>query len=163
MPCCSRKKTAGTEPQSIRRWPLDPVSCWPNWFHLEAQPDPAVKKPLPPSSPDIDYVIRIKTGDTQGSGTDGPVYIKIFGHGGKQTDEKLLSGSFPDNSLQTIQIKAMDIGKPKRILIRHEDTTKGWFLVYLEISVHDYLIRFVHWVMIEGRIPIDLDSPPIGG
>ena len=87
----------------------------------------------------------------QGSGTDGPVYIKIFGHGGKQTDERLLSGSFQDNSLQTIQVKAIDIGKPKRILIRHEDTTKGWFLVYVEISVHDHLIRFVSHRLMDGQ------------
>lgn len=116
-------------------------SILPNGFYLDTRSDQSIKKPV--QSPDIDYIIRIKTGDLQGSGTDGPVYIKIFGHGGKQTDERLLSGSFQDDSLHTIQVKATDIGKPKRILIRHEDTTKGWFLVYVEISVHGHLIKFV--------------------
>ena len=69
--------------------------------------------------------------------------MKMFGRDGKQTDDILLASSFQDNSLQTIQVKAIDISKPQRIVIRHEDTTKGWFLVYVEISVRDELTRFV--------------------
>jgi len=44
--------------------------------------------------------------------------------------------------MKTIQVKAIDIGKPQRIIIRHEDKTNGWYIDYIEISVHNFLIRF---------------------
>lgn len=133
-----------------------------NSFDLDIRSDPSAKRSIPPSQ--IDYTIKIKTGDLQGSGTDGPVYIKLFGGDKKQTDEILLSGSFQDNSLQTIQIKTIDIGKLQRILLRHEDTTKGWFIDYVEITVRDYLIRFFFPLSSLNRLKIiSSDSLLIAG
>ncbi len=91
---------------------------------------------------EIEYSITIKTGDNRNSSTDGPVYIKIFGRDDKQTDDILLTSPFRQDSIKKIQIKAIDIGKPQRIIIRHEDKTNGWFIDYVEISVHNFLIRF---------------------
>ncbi|CAF4692445.1 unnamed protein product, partial [Rotaria magnacalcarata] len=34
-------------------------------------------------------------------------------------------------------------GKPQRIIIRHEDILTGWYVDYVEISVHNFLVRFV--------------------
>ncbi len=93
-------------------------------------------------SVEIEYLITIKTGDHRNSGTYGPVYIKIFGRDDKQTDDILLTSPFRQNSMKTMQVKAIDIGKPQRIIIRHEDKTNGWYIDYVEISVHNFLIRF---------------------
>jgi hypothetical protein len=98
---------------------------------------------------EIEYTITIKTGDNRNSGTDGPVYIKIFGRDDKQTEDILLTNSsndtfFQKDSIKKIQVEAIDIGKPQRIIIRHEDQTNGWFIDYVEISVHNFLIRFFY-------------------
>ncbi|CAF0819854.1 unnamed protein product [Rotaria sp. Silwood1] len=132
MACCSSKKTQGTEPQVIEKLPT-PTN--------EVQPD-SVK------DTGIEYLITIKTGNYENSTTNGPVYITIFGHNNKQTEELLLTkspndSSFQPDSIKKIPVKGADIGKPQRIIIRHEDNQNEWFIDYVEISVHEFLIRFV--------------------
>ncbi|CAF4501710.1 unnamed protein product [Rotaria socialis] len=97
---------------------------------------------------EIDYTITIKTGDRENSTTNGPVYINIFGRDNQSTGYILLTNSpndksFQQGSIETLQIKAIDIGKPRSIIIRHEDDINGWFLDYVEISVNKFLIRFI--------------------
>ena len=96
---------------------------------------------------EVDYAITIKTGPLTTAGINGSVYVKIFGRENKQTEEILLTRSpadqsFPPDSKRKFQIQANDIGKPRRIVIRHEDAKNGWYLDYVEISVHDFLVRF---------------------
>jgi hypothetical protein len=93
---------------------------------------------------EIEYSITVKTGDFRNSGTNGPVYINIFGRDDKQTEDLTLSGfnkPFIQNSTRKFQVNAIDIGKPQRIIIRHEDKSAGWYVDYVEISVHNFLIR----------------------
>ena len=93
---------------------------------------------------DIEYSITVKTGDLRGAGTSGPVYINIFGRDDKETKALLLSGPeklFAQGSTRKFQVTALDIGKPQRIIIRHEDELSGWYVDYVEISVHNFLIR----------------------
>lgn len=93
---------------------------------------------------EIEYSITVKTGDFRNSGTNGPVYIKIFGRDDKQTEDLLLSGSnkpFTQSCTRKFQVNAIDIGKPQRIIVRHEDKSTGWYVDYIEISVHNFLIR----------------------
>jgi len=93
---------------------------------------------------EIEYSITVKTGDFRNSGTNGPVYINILGRDEKQTGNLLLSGSnkpFTQSSTRKFQINAIDIGKPQRIIIQHEDKSTGWYVDYVEISVHNFLIR----------------------
>lgn len=68
--------------------------------------------------------------------------MTIIGRDDKQTDDLLLEGTFKQDSIRKCSIKSKDIGKPQRIIIRHEDRTSGWFLEYVEIFVHHFLIRF---------------------
>ncbi|CAF3856631.1 unnamed protein product [Rotaria magnacalcarata] len=103
---------------------------------------------IQPQIAKIDYTITIKTGDRENSTTNGPVYINIFGRDNQSTGYILLTNSpndksFRQGSIETLQIKAIDIGKPRSIIIRHEDDINGWFLDYVEISVNKFLIRFV--------------------
>ena len=105
------------------------------------------RKSSNPGFLEIEYLITVKTGNNRNSNTDGPVYIKIFGRDNKQTEDILLANppndkSFQHDSIKKVQIKAVDIGKPQRIIIRHEDKVNGWFIDYVEISVHNFLIRF---------------------
>ncbi|CAF0906528.1 unnamed protein product [Adineta steineri] len=134
MSCCFGNNTNGTEPQkSILEQsdlPLD-------------QPIIPVTKP---SDPKIEYSITVKTGDFRNSGTNGPVYINIFSRDNKQTEDLLLTAPdkpFTQSSTRKFQVYATDIGKPQRIIIRHEDKSTGWYVDYIEISVHNFLIRFV--------------------
>jgi len=93
---------------------------------------------------EIEYSITVKTGDFRNSGTNGPVYINIFGRDNKQTGDLLLPGNnkvFTQSSTRKFQINAIDIGKPQRIIIRHEDKSTGWYVDYVEISVHNFLVR----------------------
>ncbi len=126
-------------------------------FYLEIQSDQTSEKiqtitPKKASNDrEIEYLITIKTGDNQNSNIDGPVYIKIFGRDETQTDEILLTGPFKQDSIIKIQVQAIDIGKPQRIIIRHEDKTNGWFIDYVEISVHNFLIKFVDLIEFEVR------------
>ncbi|CAF1216392.1 unnamed protein product [Adineta steineri] len=131
-----KEKTSGKEPQSIKS---------------ESNPSSEKIQPITPvksANPKIEYTITIKTGNNRNSGTNGPVYIKIFGRDNKETDDILLTSAsnekiFQQDSIKKIPIQAIDIGKPQRIMIRHEDKTNGWFIDYVEISVHNFLIRFV--------------------
>lgn len=93
------------------------------------------------------YEITIKTDDYDNAGTNGPVYINIFGSDNKSTGDLLLKTSsndtsFTQGSLKKIQVQSIDIGKPKRIIIRHEDNTNGWFVEYVEISVNGSTTKF---------------------
>ena len=86
----------------------------------------------------------MKTGDLRNAETHGHVFIRIYGRDDRQTEDMLLSAKdkpFSQNSMRKFQINAIDIGKPQRIVIRHEDTTTGWYLDYVEISVHNFLVR----------------------
>jgi hypothetical protein len=151
MSCCSRKKTDGKEPQSISMLKKKNF-LFDFQVYLETQSDPpsvkiAAKRPS--NSVEIEYLITIKTGDHRNSGTDGPVYIKIFGRDDKQTKEILLTSPFRHDSIKQIQVKAIDIGKPQRIILRHEDKTNGWYIDYVEISVHNFLIRLFRFHLLE--------------
>jgi hypothetical protein len=87
----------------------------------------------------------VKTGDFRNSGTNGPVYINIFGRDNKQTEDLLLSAhdkSFSQGCTRKFQVNAIDIGKPQRVVIRHEDKSTGWYVDYVEISVHNFLVRY---------------------
>ncbi|CAF1064509.1 unnamed protein product [Rotaria sordida] len=131
MPCCSRKKTDGIEPQPIDR-----------------NKEKSAIDSNNSSNSGIDYSITIKTGNYDNSTTNGPVYIKIFGRDNKQTEDLLLTNSpndksFQSDSIKKFSVKGADIGKPHRIIIRHEDNENEWFIDYVEISVHNFLIRFV--------------------
>ncbi|CAF2907936.1 unnamed protein product [Rotaria sp. Silwood2] len=134
MSCCFGKKTDGT----------DPIKT------ISDQSDPSSERPIIPvnkvQNSNIEYSITVKTGDFRNSGTNGPVYINIFGRDDKQTQDLLLSGhdkSFSQGCTRKFQINAIDIGKPQRIIIRHEDNLTGWYVDYIEISVHNFLVRFV--------------------
>ena len=92
----------------------------------------------------------MKTGDLRNAGTNGPVYINIFGRDNRQTKDLLLPDNekaFSQGGLNKFQISAVDIGKPQRVIIRHEDQSTGWYVDYVEISVHNFLVRydFAHW------------------
>jgi hypothetical protein len=93
----------------------------------------------------IEYTITVKTGDFRNSGTYGPVYINIFNRDDNKTEDLLLSApdkTFSQGSTIKFQIQATDIGKPQRIILRHEDKSSGWYVDYVEISVHNFLIRY---------------------
>ncbi|CAF1186369.1 unnamed protein product [Rotaria sordida] len=117
---------------------------------ISDQSDPSSERPIIPvnkvQNSNIEYSITVKTGDFRNSGTNGPVYINIFGRDNKQTQDLLLSGhdkSFSQGCTRKFRINAIDIGKPQRIIIRHEDNLTGWYIDYIEISVHNFLVRFV--------------------
>jgi hypothetical protein len=88
----------------------------------------------------------VKTGQLLNAKTNGPVYINIFGRENRQTTDLLLSAAdddaFSPGCLKKFSINAIDIGKPQSIIIRHEDKTSGWYIDYIEISVHNFLVRY---------------------
>ena len=94
---------------------------------------------------EIEYSITIKTGDQKGSMSKGPVYINILGRDEKQTNDLLIPGNekvFSIGSIRKFQLTAPDVGKPQRIVVRHDDRNSSWFLDYVEISVHNFLVRW---------------------
>ncbi|CAM4769776.1 unnamed protein product [Rotaria magnacalcarata] len=134
MSCCFGKNTDGTDPKKS----------------ISDHSDSSSQRPIipvnKPQNSKIEYSITVKTGDLRNSGTNGPVYINIFGRDNKQTEDLLLSGAdrpFSQGCTVKFQINAPDIGKPQRIIIRHEDILTGWYVDYVEISVHNFLVRFV--------------------
>ena len=97
---------------------------------------------------EIEYAIKVKTGNYRNSGSNGPVYLKIFDRDNRQTEDLLLKTTsteklFTQDSIKEFQIQAIDIGKPQRIIIRHEDKTNGWYIDYVDVTVHDFHIRCV--------------------
>ena len=96
---------------------------------------------------EVEYKITIKTGDQLNSGTNGPVHIQIFGDDHRKTEKIHLNNAnngtdFQQNSSETIKINDVDIGKPQYIIIEHEDQTNGWYIEYVQIEVHNFLLRF---------------------
>ncbi|UJR10158.1 hypothetical protein I4U23_014374 [Adineta vaga] len=137
MLCCSKKSTTVQNPQKIEKQPDSSIN------ENVRRINPVLK----PADSKIKYSITVKTGNYRNSGSNGPVYLKIFGRDNQQTDEILLKTSsnekfFPQDSTRNLEIQAIDVGKPQRIIIRHEDKTNGWYLDYIDISVHDFRIRF---------------------
>ena len=73
--------------------------------------------------------------------------MKIFGRDNRQTEDILLKTSsnekfFSQESTRKFQIQAIDVGKPQRIVLRHENKDSGWYIDYVDVSVHDFLIRY---------------------
>ncbi|CAF0923501.1 unnamed protein product [Adineta ricciae] len=139
MPCCTGK--ASTNVKSPQ--PVDKIPDSSSGEKLR-QINP-VMKPAGPSK--IEYTITVKTGNYRNSGTNGPVYLKIFGRDNQQTEDILLKTSsnekfFSQESTRKFQIQAIDVGKPQRIILRHENKGSGWYIDYVDVSVHDFLIRF---------------------
>ena len=60
---------------------------------------------------DIEYSITVKTGDFRNSGTNGPVYIQIFGRDNKQTDDILyrLRFLFQNNDIEFLEKEEIEL------------------------------------------------------
>ena len=86
------------------------------------------------------FIVRIRTGDKFGAGTDAGVYFSIVGENGKKIDYTMLDNigdSFERNSVEEFEIYSKDdIGNVTGVMVKHDGKYLGssWFLGNIEIE-----------------------------
>ncbi|XP_013416715.1 lipoxygenase homology domain-containing protein 1 isoform X2 [Lingula anatina] len=118
---------------------------------------------------EIEYKVKVHTGDIMGAGTDANVFINISGEKG-DTGERALKDSqninkFERNVTDEFIVKAIDLGKLKKVKIRHDNKGGGaaWFLDSVEVedvkSKRSYYFPCQRWLATDeddGQIARDL-------
>ncbi|CAF1381226.1 unnamed protein product [Didymodactylos carnosus] len=75
----------------------------------------------------VTYVVQTITADKRHAGTDGQVYLTLFGDNDRKTEEIHLDGGYRDNferaAEATFELKLPDVGELKSIELRHHSKT----------------------------------------
>lgn len=130
-------------------------------------------KPLEGGLKEIEYTVKVKTGDLLGAGTDANVFVTITGDKG-DTGERQLQDSNNKNKFEQAQedifkINAVDLGKLTKLKIWHDNKGGGgaWFLDYVEVddpeSKKSYFFPCQRWLatdeddgqLMRTLVPID--------
>ncbi|XP_036363166.1 lipoxygenase homology domain-containing protein 1-like isoform X1 [Octopus sinensis] len=120
------------------------------WFDKDANsltkelvPTDLNGKPLTDYFDEVEYTVKVVTGDVFGAGTDANVFLTIYGDHG-DTSERNLSKSQNMNKFERSQediftLNAIDLGKLKKIKIWHDNSgsNAAWFLDYVEVRDND--------------------------
>ncbi|KAJ8017682.1 Lipoxygenase-likey domain-containing protein 1 [Holothuria leucospilota] len=102
------------------------------------------------------YKVHVYTGDVFRAGTDANVFVTIFGENG-DTGERQLRNSethtdkFERGHCDKFSIEAVDIGKPFKVKIRHDNSglNASWFLDRVEVFDDDgemYPFHCERWI-----------------
>jgi len=86
----------------------------------------------------MDYTIAIKTGDKPRAGTNARVFLTLFGTTGQTGEIHLNHPNYNDfvrGKLDTFNMTLSDIGDPKKVRLRHDNTRKGagWYLESIDV------------------------------
>ncbi|XP_048580672.1 uncharacterized protein LOC5511245 isoform X3 [Nematostella vectensis] len=157
-----------TPPHSVRSEPGYVRSAVATTSHsLPRGPVHAKKGPPPPTlpkrgtatlprtsssgRPSTTYNLSIKVGDVKGSGTDGNVYIQLFGEKGNTAKIQLRQAGDQKNRFEKgrtykFTVDTVDIGKVDRIKLSHDHTGygSGFFVeeVEVEVPARDDKVKF---------------------
>ncbi|GFN87702.1 hypothetical protein PoB_001420800 [Plakobranchus ocellatus] len=98
-------------------------------------------RPLKGALEELEYVVKVYTGDERFAGTDANVFITIYGENGDTGERALKDSSTNSNKFERNQedifiVKAMDLGKIIKAHIRHDNKGGGadWFLDRVEVD-----------------------------
>ncbi|XP_074659812.1 lipoxygenase homology domain-containing protein 1-like [Tubulanus polymorphus] len=148
------------------------------WF-AKGEDDGKIVRELLPTTPDgrqlnvgleeLEYVIKLKTGDKYGAGTDANVYINITGDKGDTGERQLKQSNnvnkFERNMEDIFHLKLVELGRLRKLKIRHDNAGGGgaWYLDYIEItdpkSKEVYFFPCQRWLAIgedDGQISREL-------
>ncbi|XP_012940880.1 lipoxygenase homology domain-containing protein 1 [Aplysia californica] len=120
------------------------------WF-ARGEGDKAIVRELIPTDKDgrslkgaleeLEYVVRIFTGDIRWAGTDANVFVNIYGEKGDTGERQMKDSETNSNKFERAQedvfrIKAIDLGKLTKLNIRHDNKGGGadWFLDRVEVE-----------------------------
>ncbi|CAE1278375.1 unnamed protein product [Acanthosepion pharaonis] len=122
----------------------------------EFVPTDAEGKPLPGMSEEIEYTVKVVTGDVMGAGTDANVFVNIYGELGDSADRQLSKSDnlnkFERNQEDVFTLKAVDLGKLLKLKIYHDNKGGGaaWFLNHVEVinskTKDSYLFPCQRWL-----------------
>ncbi|XP_060927887.1 lipoxygenase homology domain-containing protein 1 [Limanda limanda] len=100
------------------------------------------------------YQVSVRTGDTQGAGTDANVFLTIYGDLGDTGERKLVKSEsnknkFERGAVDKFSIEAVDLGQVFKIHIRHDNSMMGadWYLD--QVEVHDLETEEVYMFLCE--------------
>ncbi|XP_064633987.1 lipoxygenase homology domain-containing protein 1-like isoform X3 [Lineus longissimus] len=119
------------------------------WF-AKSEGDGLIVRELLPTTEDgkvlntgleeVEYEVRVRTGDKLGAGTDANVFITIAGEIGDTGERQLRKSNninkFEKSQVDIFKLPAIDLGPLKKVKIRHDNKGGGaaWFLDYVEID-----------------------------
>ncbi|XP_059150632.1 lipoxygenase homology domain-containing protein 1-like isoform X2 [Physella acuta] len=127
-------------------------------------------RPLKGALEELEYVVKVRTGDVRFAGTDANVYLTIYGANG-DTGERYLEQSktninkFEQNQEDIFTIKAVDLGILNKVNIRHDNKGGGadWFLDSVEVedtkNKKSYFFPCQRWLAVskdDGQLSRDL-------
>ncbi|KAH9519113.1 Lipoxygenase y domain-containing protein 1 [Bulinus truncatus] len=127
-------------------------------------------RPLHGSLQEVEYTVKVHTGDVSYAGTDANVFVTLYGENG-DTGERHLKDSatnmnkFERNQEDVFIIKAVDLGKLVKVNVRHDNKGGGadWFLDNIEVEDTkrklDYFFPCQRWLAVskdDGQLSRDL-------
>ncbi|XP_048241483.1 lipoxygenase homology domain-containing protein 1-like isoform X2 [Haliotis rufescens] len=118
---------------------------------------------------ELEYTVKIFTGDVFGAGTDANVFVNLYGENGDSGERHMKESSkmnkFEKNQEDVFKVKAIDLGKLTKLKIHHDNKGGGaaWFLDRVEveepISRKSYFFPCQRWLATnqdDGQIARDL-------
>uniref|UniRef100_A0A803U0L0 Lipoxygenase homology PLAT domains 1 n=1 Tax=Anolis carolinensis TaxID=28377 RepID=A0A803U0L0_ANOCA len=109
------------------------------------------------------YVVRVFTGDMNGSGTDADVFINIFGQNGDTGERRLDNDNdnFERGAEDKFTLDAPNMGKLRKIAIGHNNKggSAGWFLS--KVIIEDIGNKCVYEFPCERWFALDEDDGKI--
>ncbi|GAB1599835.1 lipoxygenase homology domain-containing protein 1 isoform X2 [Argonauta hians] len=116
------------------------------WFDKDANsstkelvPTDQNGKPLQKYLQEIEYTVKVVTGDVFGAGTDANVFITVYGEYGDTSERSLAKSKnlnkFERNQEDIFVVKAIDMGRLRKVKIWHDNSgsNAAWFLDYVEV------------------------------
>ncbi|XP_060561299.1 lipoxygenase homology domain-containing protein 1-like [Ruditapes philippinarum] len=98
-------------------------------------------RPIKGGLEEVNYTVRVFTGDEFGAGTDANVFINLYGDVGDTGERQLKDSSTNTNKFERKQedvfiVKAIELGKLGKLEIRHDNAGGGaaWFLDRVEVD-----------------------------
>lgn len=88
---------------------------------------------------EVEYEVKVFTGDKRGAGTDANVFVNVYGEFGDSGEREMRKSDhmnkFERNQVDTFVVKAIELGELTKIRIRHDNKGGGaaWYLEKVEI------------------------------
>jgi lipoxygenase homology domain-containing protein 1 len=135
---------------------------------------------MPAHAAQVEYIVRVRTGDLKNAGTDANVFIVLIG---TATRSKVRLGrgnsaEFERGNFDSFRIQAADVGEIKGVRISHDNAGNkpGWFLESLCVTYargvthprgsDDWTFTVKRWLARDegdGSIDVELSGPRVGG
>ncbi|XP_050409617.1 lipoxygenase homology domain-containing protein 1 [Patella vulgata] len=96
-------------------------------------------RPLAGTLKEVEYIVKVYTGDVSGAGTDANIFVNLYGENGDSGERQMKDSNkmnkFERNQEDVFSVRAIELGKLVKLKVRHDNKGGGaaWFLDRIEV------------------------------